>query len=235
VDYVRYRPDYPSAAIDAVLRGLPEPSRLAVADVGAGTGISARPLADRGARVIAVEPNEAMRASASPHDGVEWRDGTAEATGLRDASVDLVLCAQAFHWFRQRDALAEFHRILRPGARLALLWNSRDRSDDFTRGYTEAIQAVSGEHPAERREFDPGVIHQDGWFTPAVLEVWPHRQELNRDGLIGRAVSASYVPREGARLEALTRLLTALVERYRDSQGLVCLRYATKLYLSERR
>lgn len=234
-DYVRCRPDYPPGAIDAILRGVAEPSRLVAVDVGAGTGISARMLADRGTRVIAIEPNETMRLAASPHDRVEWRNGRAEETGLREGSVDLVLCAQAFHWFRQREALAEFHRVLRPGARLALLWNTRDRGDELTRGYTEAIRAVSGEHPAERREFDPDVIHRDGWFTPAALEMWPHQQQLDRAGLIGRALSASYVPREGPELETLTQLLTALFERHRDARGRVRLQYATKLYVARRR
>src|SRR5688500_14656893 len=97
--YVRFRPSYPAAAIDAVLAGLGDPARLVAADVGAGTGISARLLADRGGRVDAVEPNTAMRAAAAPHAGVRWHGGRAQATGLPDASVDLVLCAQAYHWF----------------------------------------------------------------------------------------------------------------------------------------
>jgi SAM-dependent methyltransferase len=155
-------------------------------------------------RVWAVEPNAAMRAAAEPHPLVEWREGTAEATGLPDQSVDLVLCAQAFHWFRQRDALAEFHRVLKPGGRLALMWNARSRSDPLTLGYILAIHAVNGEHPAERRELDPDIVHRDGWFTPATLQTFENDQTLDREGLIGRATSASYVPREGAALATLT-------------------------------
>ena len=99
-DYVKYRPSYPASAIDAVLGGCGEPSSLHAADIGAGTGISARLLGDRGVRMVAVEPNAAMRNSAEPHPGVVFHDGTAEVTNLNDAAVDLVLCAQAFHWFR---------------------------------------------------------------------------------------------------------------------------------------
>ncbi|MGH2570868.1 MAG: class I SAM-dependent methyltransferase, partial [bacterium] len=119
-DYVRYRPDYPAAAIDHVLNGLGDPSRLTAADVGAGTGISSRLLAERGTRAVAIEPNAAMRAAAEPHPRVEWRDGTAEDTRLAAASMDLVLCAQAFHWFRQEEAVAEFARVLRPRGRLVV-------------------------------------------------------------------------------------------------------------------
>src|SRR5689334_17937395 len=99
-DYVRYRPGYPAAAIDAVVHGLGEPASLRAADVGAGTGISARLLGDRGVAVIAVEPGAAMRGAAAPHSRITWIAGRADATGLRAASVDLVLCAQSFHWFQ---------------------------------------------------------------------------------------------------------------------------------------
>ena len=234
-DYVRYRPAYPAAAFDAILGGLPDPSRLVAADVGAGTGISARLLADRGLRVMAIEPNPAMRAAAEPHPRVSWHDGSAEATGLAAVSVDLVLSAQAFHWFRQREAVREFHRILRPGGRLALMWNNRDGRDPLTRGYIEAIRAVNGEDPIERRKFDPGVIHRDDWFAPATLATFENQQLLTREGLIGRATSASYVPREGRRFEALSEKLAALFERHRDPAGHVTMKYVTKVYRAKRR
>src|SRR5262249_9155206 len=104
-DYVKYRPGYPAAAIDAVIAGLGPPEGIVAVDVGAGTGISARLLAARGVNVVAVEPNRAMRESAVPHERVTWRDGTAEATALDDASFGLALAAQSFHWFKQDDAL----------------------------------------------------------------------------------------------------------------------------------
>src|SRR2546425_13350376 len=81
-DYVLYHPAYPAAAIDAILSEWRDPSPLVAADVGAGTGISARQLADRGPRVMAVEPNAAMRAAAEPHPRGSWPVGFAEATGL---------------------------------------------------------------------------------------------------------------------------------------------------------
>lgn len=233
-DYVKYRPAYPALAIDAVLEGMGEPSRLVAADVGAGTGIASRQLADRGVRVEAVEPNPAMREAASPHGSVEWSEGSAEATRLPGASVDVVLCAQAFHWFRPHESLAEFHRILRPGGRLALLWNSRDRRDPLMLGYIDAIHAVNGEHPAERREFDPAVLEGE-WFTPATLVTFPHAQDLDREGLVGRAVSASFVPKQGAAFLALRERLDALFDRHRDARGRVRMRYVTKLYRAQRR
>jgi ubiquinone/menaquinone biosynthesis C-methylase UbiE len=92
------------------------PGRV-VADVGPGTGIFTRLLLETGARVIGIEPNGPMRAAAERRilgePRFESKNGRAEATGLADASVDLVTAAQAFHWFEPSAARAEFVRILR--------------------------------------------------------------------------------------------------------------------------
>lgn len=233
-DYVRWRPDYPAAAFDAMLEGL-DPARLHAADVGAGTGISSRQLADRGLDVVAVEPNAAMREAAAPHPRVRWAHGTAEATGLPAESVGLVLAAQAFHWFQQPEAVAEFHRILVPDGRLALMWNERERADPLTRGYIEAIHAVGGEHPAERRAFDAGVVDRSGRFGPVRAQRFAHAQRLDREGLLGRALSASYVPREDGPRAQLEERLSALFDTHREADDRVTMRYLTRLYLARRR
>ncbi len=232
-DYRRYRPDYPAAAIDVVLNGLGDSSKLLAADIGAGTGISARALADRGVRVIAIEPNAAMRAAAEPHPGVTWRDASAEATALAEGSLGLVLCAQAFHWFEPAAALVEFHRVLRPQGRLVLMWNHRDGRDPLTRGYIEAIHAVNGEHPAERIDPDLAAVVGAHGFTVPRLETIPHAQALDLGGLLGRAGSASYVSKDAGALVTLERLLTALHGRHADSDGRVRLRYETLVYVCE--
>jgi SAM-dependent methyltransferase len=233
-DYVKYRPGYPAAAFAAMLEGL-DPARLTAADVGAGTGISARLLAARGVRVIAVEPNRAMREAAAPDPRITWRKGTGEATGLPDASVGLVLCAQSFHWMRTSEAIAEFHRILSPGGRLAVMWNNRDRRDPMTMGFIEAIHAVHGEHPVERAPFEPEVMSAGGLFTPPRQVAVPNHQVLEgREGLLGRATSASYVPKDGERLARLTALLDDLYDRHRDAHGRVRMHYVTHVYLARR-
>ncbi len=116
-DYERARPSYPPDAVDAILEGLP--ARPVCADIGAGTGIMTRLLAERGARVHAIEPNEQMRtaaerASRARHADIRWHDTTGEKTGLPDASVDLVVCAQSYHWLEPKAACREFVRVLRP-------------------------------------------------------------------------------------------------------------------------
>lgn len=233
-DYVRYRPDYPAAAITCVLEGLGDPAAIRAADVGAGTGISARQLAARGVRVTAIEPNREMREAAASDPRVTWREGTGEATGLDPGSLDLVLCAQAFHWFRQPQAVVEFHRVLRPGGRMALMWNTRSRTDPFSLGYIQAIRDVNGEHPAEMRTFEPDVVSAGGRFTPPTVARFEHQQSLDRDGLVGRAASASYVPKEGARFDDLVHRLDALHAKFRDGAGQVALRYVTEVWRAER-
>jgi SAM-dependent methyltransferase len=231
-DYVRYRPTYPAAAVDCVLENVPK-STLA-ADIGAGTGIWTRLLAERGVRVIALEPNAEMRAAAPRLAGVTWQAGTAEATGLLDGACGLITVAQAFHWFRSHEALREFARVLSPGGRLALVWNRRRKDDDLTRAYREAILAVGAETAAERMEFDPETLTEGGWFAPPERFAFEHAQMLDRAGLHGRARSASYVPKAGPRAEELGARLDALFDQYADPEGRVRLSYLCEVWRARR-
>jgi len=229
-DYVKYRPSYPAAAIDAILDGLGPASLVRAADVGAGTGISARLLGDRGVHVVAVEPGEGMRSAAESHPNVTWVDGRAEDTGLGAHTVDVVLCAQSFHWFRPDDALREFSRILKPRGRVALMWNRRSKADPFTAGFRQAILDSGGESPAERMEFDPHVVARSGLFGSLERLVFPNSQRLDLDGLIGRARSASYVPKAGEAGAKLIAELTDLHRRYAGADGAVTLVYETEVF-----
>lgn len=233
-DYARFRPSYPADAIDSILDGMGEPSSIRAADIGAGTGISARLLADRGARVTAVEPNEAMRSAATPHPNVRWVEADAENTGLDDASVDLIVCAQAFHWFRHDAALPEFARILRPGGRLAVMWNERDERDDFARAYNRIVAAACNNHPAMKRSFDRGVIPSSGLFHSMREVTMPNTQPLDLEGLIGRALSESYVPRSGPASRRLVEQLRELHADHADNRGMIGLRYITTVLRAQR-
>jgi len=128
--YAQFRPGYAPQVITAILGYLGrEPGGVDAADVGAGTGIWTRLLAARGLRsVVAVEPNDDMREqgiATSRNTAVKWRKGSAEATGLADAAVDLVTMASSFHWADFDRACEEFHRVLRPGGVFSALWNPR--------------------------------------------------------------------------------------------------------------
>jgi len=232
-DYAQYRPSYPKAAIDAILENLGEPSQLVAADMGAGTGISSRLLAERGVQVLALEPNLAMRQAAQPHPRVVLRDGTAEQTALPTASIDLVTCFQSFHWFEPQSALAEFRRILKRSRRLALVWNDRNQQDEFQQSYNRLVRQVSNNHPAERRLIAVNPLFSSPHFAKVQRFVLAYKQAVDLPGLIGRATSTSYIPQEGPAYEQLISGLQELHARFKDSHGLVELVYNTSVYLAE--
>lgn len=239
--YARHRPTYPAAAVDFVLERCGLGPGSVLVDVGCGTGISSRLFAARGLRVVGVEPNAEMRERAraeAPSQGAaepEYRDGRAEATGLPSASVDAVLAAQAFHWFDPDQALPEFHRILRPEGWAVLLWNTRDEGDPFTAAYGQLVWSLTDRPTtAEIREDSPAALRQTPLFDALDPVVFPNAQRLDEDGLLGRAFSASYAPKEPTRRDAYA---AALQDLYRANarEGTVALRYGTEVHLARRR
>lgn len=235
-DYAKARPSYPGAIVDATLGGLGAPSSLVAADVGAGTGVFARLLADRGVRVFAVEPNASMRAAAAPRERVEWREGTGEATGLPEGSVDLVTVAQAFHWMRADDALRECRRVLREGGRVAHVWNIQDRSDAFTAGYCASLERHAVDPPRSPWSLHDvsAILDDHPLFTPRRVVRVASEQLLDFDGLLTRARSASYCPKEGPAWDALRDEFAALFARH-ERDGRVALRYSSEAHLAEAR
>ena len=129
-DYSRHRPDYSPSVLSALLGLLDKPlGDVDFADVGAGTGIWTRMVYERGVRsATAIEPNDEMRLNGeadSSGTSIEWSAGSAEETGLPDASCDWLSMASSFHWADFAKATSEFHRVLRPGGRFTALWNPR--------------------------------------------------------------------------------------------------------------
>ena len=197
-DYARFRPGYPPAVVDRVLETaglLPPPVGALAVDLGCGTGISARAFAARGLRVIGVEPNESMLERAREEGGgPEYRVGDAAATGLPDGCADLVVAAQAFHWFPMDEALGEIRRILRPGGWCAVFWNIRRRGTPFNDAYEALLKRYSPEYDEIFRDED----------TLARLRTRPGIRDrvdldhasgdlLDREAFLGRVRSASYV------------------------------------------
>lgn len=244
-NYEKYRPIHPAAAVDAILSGLSTPSQLVAADIGAGTGIGSRLLADRGVQVLAIEPNAEMRTVATPHNKVTFLPGTAEHIPLEKASIDLVVSFQAFHWFDFTKSLQEFHRILKSGGRLALVWSLWDERDAVTQQYTRLI-AKAAKHqkcpaPSQMRakRFLDMMRYQLFWqgirlpyFRNFHRYGFSFDQRLDVAGLIGLAQSQGFVPHEGEALEELIAGLSELHAHSRDEHDQVQLAYRTRLYLA---
>jgi ubiquinone/menaquinone biosynthesis C-methylase UbiE len=217
--YERGRPGYPREAIDWLAERLGLASGPRVIDLAAGTGKLSRALHAAGAEVVAVEPLARMRALIErPIRAVE---GTAEHIPLPDGSADAVTVAQAFHWFDGEHALAEIHRVLRPGGGLALVWNVRLMDDPGQAAVEKLIAPYTGEIPRHRsgewrRSFEATTL-----FGPLEERSFPNQQRLDADGLADRVGSTSAI----AALDRGER--DALLERVRGlaAEAPLTLRY----------
>ena len=229
--YKLARPGYPKELL-AVLRrecGLTPQSRIV--DIAAGTGIFAELFLENGNTVTAIEPNEEMRCACIElqrrYSCLLVMEGTAEHTGLPEACADLVTVAQALHWFDLERARREFARIQKQDGWCIIAYNERRADGDlFHRGYENLLQrfgidyeAVQGKYPKEstlHAFFDP---------TPMRRMSFENSQLLDRNALIGRVVSSSYMPTPGhpgyaAMLEEIERLFAQ-----NERSGVVQLNY----------
>jgi SAM-dependent methyltransferase len=236
-DYVRYRPSYPASVIEFLREQAGLAADVTVADVGAGTGIFTRLLLDAGARVYAVEPNDAMRVAAESdlgnRAGFISVKGTAESTNLMDRSVFLVTCVQAFHWFDAAAARGEFLRILRPRGQCALIWNTSILEGKFALGYEEIKSKFGTDFQRVRHEsLKNGEIFglffgSEGW----VKHTFENAQMLDWEGLKGRLLSSSYAPKEGHSSHGpMLVALKTLFDRCQKN-GIVRMEYETELYM----
>ncbi len=240
--YAANRPSYPAEAIDAILHELPKPTQ--VADVGCGTGIASVLLAGAGARVIGIEPNDEMRQRAmidlppSLCSSVEYRKGTADATGLDDQSMHAAVCAQSFHWFAVPATLAEFHRILSPGGRLALMWNVRVQLSEMDNIYAqcvvEAQEKAREEGRVLRHHYGVDINDLGPLFVNGSMHIWSNPQSCNLAMLLGKAASASYFPRDPDAADVLLRRLTDAFHRHQQD-GVVTINQECRLTLAVRR
>jgi SAM-dependent methyltransferase len=201
--YREHRPRYPQEIVDVLRRECGLAADWVIADVAAGTGLLAEIFLANGNAVIAAEPNAPMRKVCEELRGrfprLRCVDGTAEATGLAENSVNMITVGQAMHWFDLDATRAEFARILRPGGWCVVVYNHRKMSGDtFHEGYERILvefgidyDVVQSNHlPAERlvEFFAPAPMQ-----SPTLINIQP----MTLEGLRGRVLSSSYMPQEG--------------------------------------
>lgn len=238
-DYRTSRPGYPGALVPLLSRETGLAPSWTVVDLGCGTGLSALPFLQAGNRVIGVEPEAGMRAAATrdlaAFPGFEAREGTAEDTGLPDGCADLVVAAQAFHWFDADRAGPEARRILRPGGWPVVLWNTRLTG---ATPFMEAYEAFLLEFGTDYREIRHDQVAPDtlALFLGAPPRIFrlENRQRFDREGLRARVRSSSYTPPTGhPRHEPMMQALDRLYEDHQEG-GTVDFLYETEVYLPHR-
>jgi len=238
--YVRYRPAYPTAVVDTLIETCGLDERSVVADVGSGTGIFTRQLLDRRLRVVGVEPNREMRRAAEAAQTGYGRftsvDGSAEASTLANRSVDVVVAAQAFHWFDFSGTQREWARILKPPRWVALVWNRRNMCQPFQRAYDALLCAYAPEYAvvSYTNTSDDTIA---SFFAPEDYRVltFKNEQTFDREGFLGRIQSSSYTPPAGT--DAYLKLAAAAEQLFarHEQNGTIAFEYDTRLYIGQLR
>ncbi|WP_046166609.1 class I SAM-dependent methyltransferase [Chromobacterium vaccinii] len=233
--YERGRPEYAPELADWLRRELGLRPDSAALDLGAGTGKFTRLLAMVAGEAAAVEPVDEMRAQLQARlPGLLALKGAAEEIPLPDASMDVVVCAQAFHWFANEDALREIHRVLKPGGSLGLIWNVRDESCDWVARISDLLAPYEGDTP----RFHSGAwrlpFETTSYFAAPALTMLPHSHVGPPERvIIDRFLSVSFIaalPDDEKRrfAEALRRLIATHPDL--SGRGGVAFPYRTEAY-----
>lgn len=209
--YVKGRPDYPPETVSWLCQDLKLAPGKTVLEVGAGTGKFIPVLRQSRARLLALEPVEAMRQQlAQGYNDVEALAGTAAAIPLPDESVDAVVCAQAFHWFATREALAEFRRVLAPGGRLGLIWNVRDETTPWVAALSAITDPLEGDTPRYRSGAWRAVFPAEGFGAMGERCIPYMHRGSPEDVILRRTLSVSFV---AAQSEAVRQDITDKIEQ----------------------
>ena len=235
-DYILYRPGYPKEIISFLAEHCGLKSSSVVADIGSGTGKSAELFLENRNMVFGVEPNMDMRLAAENlfHDNPLFIsiNGTAEQTRLPDHHVDMIIAGQAFHWFDYTKAKVKFHRILKPGGYIILIWNERPVNqvgfmgayDDFLKEYSTDYEQI------DHRNVNETILAE--FYAPDTykLEEFQYKQVFDFTGLKGRYDSASYaIPAYDPGYDNAIKELKKIFEQY-QTDGNVVMEYVTKVY-----
>ncbi|MFN8282273.1 MAG: class I SAM-dependent methyltransferase [Chitinophagales bacterium] len=237
-NYIKYRPGYPDEIIPTLQLEIGLMADDVVADIGSGTGISAKLFLENGNTVYGVEPNEPMRKAAEgllgEFDNFHSIHGSSEATNLKGNSIDLIVCAQAFHWFDRTKTKQEFQRIANSSAHLCLIWNDRKETEPFQIDYEKLIQEFAIDYnEISHRNITPDII--EDFYAPNKYKkfILHYEQHFDLDGLIGRIISSSYMPNQNdANFPQLKNAIVHLFDKYKQNE-IITFAYNTIIFLGK--
>jgi len=194
-DYEAARPSYPPDAVAWFVDNLQLGPGARVVDLAAGTGKLTRLLVSSGAELIAAEPVAGMRdIFRASVPGVPVLACTAEQLAFRDAALDAVTVAQAFHWFDHERAIAELARVVRPGGRVGLVWNARDRSVEWVDSVWSIMDRVEKKAPwRDHDNWRDSAFRDMPGFGPLHEGEFRHTQTVTPEAMVQRVASVSHV------------------------------------------
>jgi ubiquinone/menaquinone biosynthesis C-methylase UbiE len=234
-DYIQYRPHYPIEFLDILKTEIGFDSTKIIADIGSGTGISSELFIDNRNTVYAVEPNLEMREAAEEifvsNSNFNSINGSAEQTNLESNSIDLIVCAQAFHWFNKELSKLEFNRILKPDGHICMIWNERSTASEFQKSYEEILfESITEYKNVNHKNIDIKILEE--FYFPRKLKKFKllNHQLFELAGLKGRLMSSSYCPKQGYEYDNLMQRIENLFSQYKEN-GKVKFEYETRVYL----
>ncbi len=237
-NYVKFRPSYPPEVLQLFRDEMNLRPDSVIADIGSGTGISAKLFLENGNEVFGVEPNDAMRSAAenflAGYSKFRSVNGTAENTTLNESSLDFVIAAQAFHWFDPEQTRAEFKRILKDGGFIALIWNERQLdATPFLREYEQFLLKFANDYTKVRHEnINEGKLF-DFFGREFRRASFLNAQIFDFDGLRGRALSSSYMPSESDQVyPTMIEELRSLFAKHAEN-GKIKVSYDTNVFYTQ--
>jgi ubiquinone/menaquinone biosynthesis C-methylase UbiE len=237
-NYVKYRPQYPPEMLELFRQEMNLTKSSAIADIGSGTGISARVFLENDNQVIGIEPNQLMRDASkeylSDYSNFKVVNGTAENTTLADKSIDLIIAAQAFHWFNNAKTLKEFRRILKENGFVALIWNERQlQANKFLINYEQFLIEFGTDYTQVRHDTINKKTLQDFFEKEIHSATYSNSQTLDFEGLLGRTLSSSYMPsEENPRFNEMKKSLKRLFAEYAE-KGRITILYNTNIFFTK--